>query len=274
MPGRSFMSFNHPSKTSDPPRSTVELPHGVAAYTDEGQGPPVLMVHGLPGSVRDFRYLAPHVAEAHRVVRIDLPGFGETPANHWGLSPAEQARFIVTLMNAIELDDALVVGHSAGGIFSCALATLAPQRVRALALLAGNGLRPNRALRRAPIRTMARLLERPLLARALTPLLRSSFKRMGFRGFRDDTIRRTVRMTAATGISTTHADTVRAVTQPCLVAYCEDDELMEPEIAHELAAAVPNGPRLFFPDGGHQLQKHRAKEISAALIDWYGELQR
>src|SRR5574339_256968 len=66
---------------SDPPLRQVDLPRGRVAYTDEGPAgaPALIAVHGVPGSVRDFRYLAPHLTDAVRLVRVDLPGFGASP---------------------------------------------------------------------------------------------------------------------------------------------------------------------------------------------------
>ena len=52
------------------------------AYTDEGTGPVVLAIHGCPGSVRDWRWLGHPLASHFRLIRLDLPGFGETPLGH------------------------------------------------------------------------------------------------------------------------------------------------------------------------------------------------
>ncbi len=54
---------------SDPPRQLVRLAGGLAAFSDEGEGPSVLAVHGLPGSGRDFRWLAPRLSPFARVPR-------------------------------------------------------------------------------------------------------------------------------------------------------------------------------------------------------------
>ena len=258
--------------TSDPPRQHVELRAGVAAYTDEGQGPPLVMIHGLPGSGRDFRYLAPAVATHHRVIRIDLPGFGETPATTAGVNLDEQAAFVIDVLAALDLEQVVLLAHSAGGFPACAAAVRAPERVLGLALLASVGLTPHRKLRQARMPLVARLIDRPLGSRVFTPLLTAAFRSQGFRGFSGAQHRRTVRMMAA-NLAGGHAANVRAITQPCLVAYCQDDQLIESEIAHELACTVPAGPRLVFDQGGHALQKRHANEIAAALTAWYAELR-
>jgi pimeloyl-ACP methyl ester carboxylesterase len=105
----------------------------------------------------------------------------------------------------------------------------------------------------------------------IMPLLRRGFRRAGFRGIDDVALARTVRMVAA-ALASDHDENARAMTQPCLVAHAEDDALVEVEIARELAAVVPDGPRLWFDSGGHALPKTRAVPIAQALIDWYPSL--
>lgn len=50
-----------------------------------------------------------------------------------------------------------------------------------------------------------------------------------------------------------------------LVAFADDDHLVEPEIPTELAAAIPGARPLRFADGGHVIQKNKAREIAEAL---------
>ena len=62
---------------SDPPAQFV---NDSLAYTDEGSGEPAIVaIPGLPGSGRDFRWLAPLLADRFRVIRIDPPGYGASP---------------------------------------------------------------------------------------------------------------------------------------------------------------------------------------------------
>ena len=61
---------------------------------------------------------------------------------------------------------------------------------------------------------------------------------------------------------------VRTLTQPCLVAWARDDRLVAPHIIEGLVEVVPEGPRLCFETGGHNLQKTQATEIAEALRCW------
>ena len=62
------------------------------------------------------------------------------------------------------------------------------------------------------------------------------------------------------------------VSSIALVAWCQDDPLVERQIGEELAQAAPAGPRLVFPTGGHNLQKTHAVELGEVLVPWVRRL--
>ena len=69
-----------PEHPSDPPLRQLAKEAGALSYTDEGTGVPLVCLHGGPGSVRDFRWIAPVLTEHFRVIRTEQPGFGGTPS--------------------------------------------------------------------------------------------------------------------------------------------------------------------------------------------------
>jgi pimeloyl-ACP methyl ester carboxylesterase len=253
---------------SDPPLRTVELATGPASYSDEGSGPVVVAIHGLPGSARDFRWLAPHLSARLRLLRIEMPGFGATPVRSGAeLSPEGRARFVLSVLRALGVERPVLVGHSMGGVVAAAAVDLEPDAFAGLGLLATPGLRRHTMLRRVPFGALSALLARPRLGPALGPLLRRAFARAGFRGYPDSELDRTIHCVAHTPMAE-HAARVRRLRLPTLLAWCQDDPIIQPDLASELAGACPAGPRLCFPSGGHNLQKTRAQEIGAALVAW------
>jgi 3-oxoadipate enol-lactonase len=101
-----------------------------------GDGPAVLLVHAGIADGRMWEPLAERLAAAgHRVVTCDLRGFGRTPLQPGVVSNAGD---LVALLDALGIAAAAVVGASFGGHVALELALSAPERVRALALLAAS----------------------------------------------------------------------------------------------------------------------------------------
>lgn len=108
-------------------------------YHDFGpkDAPAIVMVHGILSSWRVFTYaLAPSMARDHRIIVIDRPGWGYSLTTGGPLSLAAQATAIAALIEKLELNKPLLVGHSMGGAVSMALAVHHPEAVRGVALIA------------------------------------------------------------------------------------------------------------------------------------------
>ncbi|MBL8880656.1 MAG: alpha/beta fold hydrolase, partial [Phycisphaerales bacterium] len=111
------------------------------AYRELGQGTAIVLLHGSPGGRDDFSHLAPLLAESYRVIVPDLAGWGAS--QQWGIGDygvAAQARYVLALLDELEIDSAHVVGFSWGGGVAIELATRAPPRVRSLSLYAAIGI--------------------------------------------------------------------------------------------------------------------------------------
>ena len=112
---------------------------GTIHFTDAGaqDAPPVLLIHGLAGNLRNFHALAPLLEKDHRVIAIDRPGSGWSTREDDALARLpEQAAMIAAFIEAEGLVRPTVVGHSLGGALALALALDRPDLVGPLALLA------------------------------------------------------------------------------------------------------------------------------------------
>jgi pimeloyl-ACP methyl ester carboxylesterase len=105
-----------------------------------GNGPPLVLVHGLGGSATNWCELAPLLAGRHRLVIPDLPGHGgsEPLAAVSGLQP--YADRVATVMERERVERAPVVGHSLGGLVVLRLALRRPEKVSAIVLAGSAGL--------------------------------------------------------------------------------------------------------------------------------------
>lgn len=115
----------------------TEVPGGRIHWTDTGEGPPLVLIHGLAGNMHNFSYaMVERLARDFRVIVVDRPGCGWSERDHDGCARIpEQARMIAAMLEAEGIEPAVLVGHSLGGAVSLALALNHPERVRALALV-------------------------------------------------------------------------------------------------------------------------------------------
>jgi pimeloyl-ACP methyl ester carboxylesterase len=114
---------------------------GEAINTIElGDGPPLVFVHGLSGCWQNWLEQVPVLAREHRVVTLDLPGFGSSPMPSGEISISRYARLLDGLLGELEIDAAAVVGNSMGGFIAAELAIAFPQRVERLVLISAAGI--------------------------------------------------------------------------------------------------------------------------------------
>lgn len=254
-----------PETPIDPPTRTVSWSGGTLAYSGDptADGPVLLCVHGLPGSVRDFRWLEPTL-EGETVVRLELPGFGtSTREGYASWTVQQRADAVVAFMDAFDLRDVVLVGHSAGCIISARVARQHPQRVRQCVLIAPPGPTPH--YNTTVFRALAVPLTHPVGYAVLRPVFRRLFKLAGFPSGLSETERvYTVADGAAQDFSA-YADDLAALQQPALVAWAEDDRRIPAARSREALDAIPNATPLHFDDGGHNIQKTQAVEIGRAM---------
>lgn len=108
-----------------------------------GEGPPVVFVHGLSGSWPNWLEQLPVFARDHRVIAMDLPGFGHSPMPVEKITISAYARILDELLGTLGVDAAATVGNSMGGFISAELAIAFPQRVERLALVSAAGISTN-----------------------------------------------------------------------------------------------------------------------------------
>src|SRR3990172_12332306 len=105
-------------------------------YVEAGRGDPVVLIHGWNGSTFSYRHTIPELAQNHRVVALDLLGFGYSgrPARA-DYSVTAQVRLVAGLMDRLDIPSAVVAGHSMGGGIAMRLALSHPERVERLVLV-------------------------------------------------------------------------------------------------------------------------------------------
>ncbi|WP_217595394.1 alpha/beta fold hydrolase [Cohnella sp. GbtcB17] len=117
-------------------RNRLTLNNGLeVSYVDEGQGVPLLLLHGYCGSAAYWNDVLPMLSAQARVVAPDARGHGETAATEGTYAMEQLAEDALQLMDALHIGQAFVLGHSMGGYAALALAERAPDRLLGLGLL-------------------------------------------------------------------------------------------------------------------------------------------
>lgn len=142
-------------------------------YIDRGEGPPLVMLHGMGALVQDFlgSGLVDRVAERHRVIAFDRPGYGysDRPRGQvW--TPAAQAALIHAALVKLGIERPVVLGHSWGTQPALALALDFPDEVSGLVLLSGYYF-PTARLDPLLLAGPALPLLGPLMANTVSPLI-------------------------------------------------------------------------------------------------------
>jgi pimeloyl-ACP methyl ester carboxylesterase len=116
--------------------SQAKLPQGTINYRESGEGPPIVFVHGLLVDGRLWRKVTPLLEDRFRCIVPDLPlGSHRTPMSpDADLSPPGLARLIADFLEALELEDVVLVANDTGGAISQITASNHPERIGRLVL--------------------------------------------------------------------------------------------------------------------------------------------
>jgi pimeloyl-ACP methyl ester carboxylesterase len=112
----------------------------VSVVDSGGDRPPLLFLHGLGGIWQNWLLNLPAFMGTHRVVAVDLPGFGQSEMPAGKISLPGVAHTVDALCGELGLEEPVVVGNSMGGFVGAELAVSFPTRVSKLVLVAAAGL--------------------------------------------------------------------------------------------------------------------------------------
>lgn len=117
-------------------RHFADLSEVTLHYLTAGQGPPIVLLHGIPQTSREWRHVIPKLADRYSIIAPDLRGLGDSSRPTTGYDKKTVARDIWELVHDhLKIDRFFLVGHDWGGPTAFALAAAHPEAVRRLAIL-------------------------------------------------------------------------------------------------------------------------------------------
>lgn len=244
---------------------------------------PVVLIHGTSASLHTWEGWARDLARDHRVVSMDLPGFGLTgpfPDGDGDYSIAAYVRFIGALLDALSVRSCVLAGNSLGGEIAWEVAAALPERVSALVLVDAAGY-PRQA-RSVPIgfriagtpglrRLAQRVLPRALVARSVRnvygdpskvsdELIQRYFELLLREGNREALGRRI----ALSGAGE-HSARISSLRQPTLILWGGRDRLIPPELGERFHHDIAGSRLVVFPELGHVPQEEDPAQTVAEL---------
>jgi pimeloyl-ACP methyl ester carboxylesterase len=126
--------------TATTDRHTIELHGHTLAFRMAGQGPVLLLIHGIAGTNAVWEEVFPEFATDHTVIAPDLPGHGESGASAGDYSLGAMAATARDLLIALGHERATVIGHSLGGGVAMQFSYLFPDYTERLVLISSGGL--------------------------------------------------------------------------------------------------------------------------------------
>lgn len=119
---------------------SIDVGGSKISYLRQGEGPPLLFVHGFGGDASGWAFIQNEIAGEADAIAFDLPGHGASTKSVEDGSLAGQAAVLASFIGALGLTNVHLVGHSMGGGIAIALALSRPDLVASLTLLAPMGL--------------------------------------------------------------------------------------------------------------------------------------
>ncbi len=258
-------------------------------YRDEGapDQPPVLLLHGIGRSLEDWEGLYGRLAPDHRVISVDLPGFGLSERTAGRYSLESIARFVIAALDTLGEHRPLhVVGNSLGGAVAMKISALEPQRVRSLVLAnsAGFGREVTLALRVLAVRPLGRRLMRDKSRRVAYRTERALFSDRAFvteerldhaQAVGGNPVHDEVLLAVARHLGTFRGvrrrwrtellRTIAAQHKPTLVVWGDEDRILPASHLEHARAVFPHAEFHLFEKCGHMPQIEREEEFDALV---------
>lgn len=260
-------------------------------YWVEGEGPAVVLVHGLACSAEFWQYTVAPLSEGHRVYALDLLGFGRSDKAIGEFSLSYGASFLADFIDAVGVERATLVGNSLGGVICAQFAVQFPERLERLILVGSAGFGRE-------LQFFLRLWSVPILGSMTFSLYQRAFpvvKRWVF--YDSSSIDREwisgaaamVRMPGAKesslrivrlGVDMTgqRDELVRDlhlqlahVTVPTLVIWGSHDPVVPVSHAYAAEELIPNSKVRIMDRCGHTPQVERPREFNQLVLDFLSE---
>jgi 3-oxoadipate enol-lactonase len=247
-----------------------------AAFSVEGEGSPLFLIHGIGASRHSWDGLVARLKGHFRCISYDLRGHGRSPMPRPPYTLEDLVEDLEALRAELGVERAHFAGHSLGGMIGPAYARRYPQRVQSLGLLS------TAAFRTADDSAKVRGVVQAMRTKGIAPVLETLKERWftpEFAARCPDVIERRMRQVIDTdsevflSVFDLYAETemgpwLSEIEHPCLVLTGENDGGCNPRLNREIAAALPASTLAILPHLRHAILLEAADEVSVPVLEF------
>jgi len=227
--------------------------HRIHYQTIGDEGEPVVLVHGLSGSMLWWRRNIQSLAQHYKLYLVDLPGFGARSRRRGRFALKQASDWLFAWLEEMGITRAHFIGHSMGGYICMEIAVRHPEVVGRLVLVAP-AIKPQ--FQRVLDYIIALFVGSRYVAPSFLPILAYDSLRAG-----PLTLLKTTKEIIALDVG----DELQRVTQPVLLIWGEHDTLVPPTFGPLLRANLPNARLLMLPHTSHVAMFDQPHAFNAAV---------
>jgi 3-oxoadipate enol-lactonase len=240
------------------------------SYEEEGEGTPVMLVHGFPLNRSIWYPIIPLLNKKARLILPDLRGYGQSPASEGTFAMRLLAEDLHALLDKLEIEKVILAGHSMGGYVSLAFAQAYPHRLAGLAMIASQAA-PDNPEKRANREKTAEEVHR----RGLRPLAQKLAPALTCRAELVDPIRKLIlKANPKAVISALRGMAERAdatewladITVPAVVIAGNEDKMIPMEQARLMTQLLGRAWLVEVPEAAHMPMMEQPQLVANALL--------
>lgn len=251
------------------------------AYTDNGIGRPIVLIHGYPFNRSLWNEQVAALSNSYRTIVPDLRGFGESDSSPGTVTMNRMAQDVVQLLDHLGISRAVIGGLSMGGYVTLAFYKQFPSRVRALMLADTRAQSDTEEAKQARVQQAEKALTEgmagiadAMLPKLLTPETVSKRPEIVKR-IRDMMLKTKPEGAAAALLGMAERDDqtplLAKVTAPTLIMVGVEDAITPVADSQKMHAAITNSRFVALENAGHVSNLERTEEFNKALLDFLTE---
>ncbi len=257
-----------------------------AHYVVAGEGPPLLLLHGLGASVVTWRDNIGPLSRAFRVYALDLPGHGDSDKPDIDYSADTVVQFLLGFIESLGIERPRMIGNSIGGALALITALRYPDLVDGLVLVDSGGLGREVPLyvRLVSVPGLGELLESSKIGGTrfmlynvfhdrsfvTQDLLNELYRCRQMPGAKEAVVRAVRNTVNLVGVRTQYVlvDALKSLDVPLMLVWGADDRILPVSHAYRAAEAAPQAQLEVYDGCGHWPHMERAADFNRAVVEF------